>query len=344
MKLKTKRSSKTFRGSASRVKKSEYFPAGKFSAVVRLVKSKKSFLLTTHLNPDGDGLGAESALYLALKKLGKKVQVVNHDPLPKRFRYLGFAQAYQTSDRIPAHEVCFVLDAGNFGRIRDNVKREEFRTLVNIDHHFSNDLYGDLNLVLPKAAATGEIVYYLIKALKIAVTKEIAESVYTSLVTDTGGFRYSNTTPEVLRLAAELVDAGADAQKVSEQIFAGISKEAMELVRVSLGTIQVYGDGRIASMTLTQSDLLKTGASDEDTENLINWVRKLDTVKIAIFLKERPDGQIKLSLRSRSDINVSLIAGKFNGGGHAYAAGAVLPGPIEKALKEVLKFSQEALP
>lgn len=338
MKLKTKTVSPASRGETS-----GYFSPEKFSTVVRLIKSKKSFLLTTHVNPDGDGLGAESALYLALKKLGKKVRVVNHDALPKRYEYLGFHQAYQSSDSIPAHEVCFVLDAGSFGRIRDDVKRTEFGTLVNIDHHFSNDHYGDFNLVLPKAAATGEIVYYLIKALKIKISKEIAESVYTSLVTDTGGFRYSNTTPEVLRLAAELVDAGADAQKVSERIFAGISKEAMELVRVSLGKIRVYGDGRIASMTLSQADLAKTGAADEDTDNLINYVRKLDTVKIAIFLKERPDGQIKLSLRSRSNINVSLIAGKFNGGGHTYAAGAVLSGPMDKALEEVLRASQASL-
>ncbi len=340
MRLKTKPASKT---SASKSSRKNYFSPEKFAKVVRLIKSKKSFLLTTHVNPDGDGLGAESALYLALKKLGKKVQVVNHDLLPKRFEYLGFCQAYRASDSIPAHEVCFVLDAGGFGRIRDDVKREEFATLVNVDHHFSNDHYGDFNLVLPKAAATGEVVYYLIKALGVKINKEIAESVYTSLVTDTGGFRYSNTTPEVLRLAAELVDAGADAQKVSEQIFAGISKEAMELVRVSLGKIQIYADGSIASMTLTQADLRKSGASDEDTDNLINYVRKLDTVKVAIFLKERPDGQIKLSLRSRTDINVSLIAGKFNGGGHAYAAGAVMSGPMDQALQEVLQAAQEAL-
>jgi phosphoesterase RecJ-like protein len=214
---------------------------------------------------------------------------------------------------------------------------------VNIDHHFSNDRYGDYNLVLPAAAATGEIVYHLIKALKVKIDRGIAESVYTSLVTDTGGFRYSNTTPRILRLAAELVDIGADAALVSDQIFAGITKEAMDLVRISLGTVQIYGDGRIASMTLTQSDLVKSGATDEDTENLINYVRKLDTVRIAVFLKERPDGQVKLSLRSRSDINVANIANKFGGGGHAYAAGAVLAGPIDKALKTVLQACQAAL-
>lgn len=314
-----------------------------FARVARLVKAHKSFLITTHVNPDGDGLGAESALYLALKKMGKKVQVINHDPLPKKFEYLPFASACQSSDQIPPHEVCFVLDAGNFGRIREGVQRSEFGILVNIDHHFSNDHYGDYNLVLPKASATGEVVLQLIRALKVKVDQGIAESVYTSLVTDTGGFRYSNTTPAVLRLAAELVDAGARAQKVSDQIFAGYSSEAMELVRLALGTVRTSNGGKLATMTLTQADLKKSGAGEDDTENLINFVRKLEGVQIAVFLKERTDGKIKISLRSKTDLNVSDIAARWDGGGHAYAAGALLEGPMERALKDVISVCQEAL-
>lgn len=311
--------------------------------VVNLVKSHQSFLITTHVNPDGDGLGAESALFLALKKLGKKVQVVNHDPMPHRFGYLAMASACRAGDEIPSHEVCFVLDAGDFTRIREGVKREEFGILVNIDHHYSNNRYGDYNLVLPEAAATGEIVYRLIQALKVKVDKGIAEGVYTSIVTDTGRFRYPNTTPHIFRLAAELEEAGADISRVSEHIFGDISREALELNRLALATIQTYANGAIGSMCLTQGDFLKSGASDDDTENLINIVRNLDTIQIAVFLKERPDGQIKLSLRSKNGINVADIARNFKGGGHAYAAGAVLPGPIAKALQEVLKACQNAL-
>ena len=318
--------------------------ADSLEAVVKLVKSHKSFLVTTHVNPDGDGLGAESALFLALRKLGKKVRVVNHDPLPRRFGYLAFTPHYQSGDKLPDHEVCFVLDAGDFSRIREGVKRSEFSTLVNIDHHYSNDHYGDYNLVMPEAAATGEIVYRLIKALKVKVDAGIAQGVYTSIVTDTGRFRYSNTTPGIFRLAAELEEAGADVSAVSEHIFGDISKEAMELNRLALASVKTSQGGSIGSMTLTQGDFLKSGASDDDTENLINVVRNLDTVKIAVFLKERADGQIKLSLRSKDGINVADIAGRFKGGGHAYAAGALLSGPLEKALQEVLKACQEALP
>jgi phosphoesterase RecJ-like protein len=317
--------------------------ADPFKDVVKLIKAHQSFLITTHVNPDGDGLGAESALFLALRKLGKKVQVVNHDPLPKRFSYLAFTPHCQTSDNIPPHEVCFVLDAGDFTRIREGVRREEFGILVNIDHHYSNDHYGDFNLVMPQAAATGEVVYNLIKALKVRLDKGIAEGVYTSIVTDTGRFRYSNTTPHIFRLAAELEEAGADISHISEHIFGDISREAMELNRLALGTVQVSVDGAIGSMTLTRGDFLKSGASDDDTENLINVVRNLDTVKIAVFLKERPDGQVKLSLRSKNGINVAEVAKHFHGGGHAYASGAVLPGPLDRALQAVLKACQNAL-
>ncbi|HVZ79285.1 MAG TPA: bifunctional oligoribonuclease/PAP phosphatase NrnA [bacterium] len=314
-----------------------------FQKVVRLIKDHKSFLVTTHVNPDGDGLGAESALFAALTKMGKKVQVVNHDPLPHRFKYLAFTPHYQASDVIPPHEVCFVLDAGDFTRIREGVRREEFKTLVNIDHHYSNNKYGDYNLVFPDAAATGEVVYRLLRALKVKMDKPIAEGIFTSIVTDTGRFRYPNTTPHIFRLAAELEEAGADTSHVSEHIFGDITRQAMELTRLAMGTLKVHQDGLIGSMTLNQADFRSSGASDDDTENLINVVRNLDTVKIAIFLKERPDGLVKISLRSKNHVNVANVAKRFGGGGHAYAAGAVTEGPIQKALPAVIAACQDAL-
>ena len=310
--------------------------------VARLIRSKKTFVLTTHVNPDGDGLGAQSALYVALKRLGKKVHIVNHDPLPPRYFFLPFADSYRQSDKIPLHDVCVVMDAGDFTRIREGVRREEFKILVNIDHHYSNNYYGDYNLVMPKVAATGEVVYRLIQQLKVKIDKPITESIYVSLVTDTGGFRNSNTTPDALRLAAELMEKGADASEVNRKIFSGISKEAMELNRVSLGKIKLYDAGRIGTMTLSQSDLKKTGAVDDDTENLVNQIGKIDTVKISAFLKERTDGRVKLSLRSGNEkVNVANIAKHFQGGGHAYAAGAVLAGPLKTALENVLKVCKK---
>jgi hypothetical protein len=145
--------------------------------------------------------------------------------------------------------------------------------------------------------------------------KGIAESVYTSLSTDTGGFRYSNTTPQVLRLAAELMEAGADGAKISEKIFSGVSPEALEMVRIALASVEIHENGRIGTIQLSHRDLLASGATDEDSENLVNFVRKMEDVQIAAFLKERPDGKIKISLRSKTDANVAVVAKKFGGGG-----------------------------
>ncbi len=324
--------------------KSPQRTSNRIQDVARLIRSKKIFVLTTHVNPDGDGLGAQSALYVALKRLGKKVHVVNRDPLPPRYFFLPFAKAYRQSDKIPPHDVCVVMDAGDFTRIREGVRREEFNILINIDHHYSNNYYGDYNLVMPKVAATGEVVYHLIQQLKVKIDKPITESIYVSLVTDTGGFRNSNTTPDALRLAAELMEKGADGAEVNRKIFSGISKEAMELNRISLGKIKLYDAGRIGTMTLSQSDLKKTGAVDDDTENLVNQIGKIDTVKISAFLKERTDGRVKLSLRSGNEkVNVANIAKHFQGGGHAYAAGAVLAGPLKTALENVLKVCKKFL-
>jgi phosphoesterase RecJ-like protein len=197
---------------------------------------------------------------------------------------------------------------------------------------------------MPEAAATGEVVYRLIQKLKVKIDKAVAESIYVSVLTDTGGFRNSNTTPDALRLAAELMEKGADGAKVSRKVFSGISKEAMELNRVSLGKIRLHDAGQIGTMTLTRTDFKKTGATDDDAENLVNQIRKIDTVRIAAFLKERADGKIKLSLRSGDvKINVADIAHHFHGGGHTYAAGAVLHGSLKSALEKVLKACKKVL-
>ena len=307
------------------------------------IREKDDFLLITHVNPDGDGLGSQSALYLALKHLGKRVRVVNHDPLPRCYQWLPFHDVVEVSDVLPPHQVCIVLDVGEISRIRDGAQQGDFGPILNIDHHRSGSGYGALNWVDPEAAATGEMVYRLIQYLGVPVDKDIAESIYTAIITDTGGFRYANTTPQVLRMAAELMDCGADARKVCDRIFARVSHEAMELVRLSLSHIQTFQDGRIGVMTLTQKDFLSSGAMEEDTDGLVNHVRKLDSVEVAVFLKERPDGRVRLSMRSRNGLDVAVVALKFGGGGHRFSAGAILDGPLEEAVGRVVADISAAL-
>jgi phosphoesterase RecJ-like protein len=217
------------------------------------------------------------------------------------------------------------------------LRRDEFKLILNIDHHPSNTMFGDLNWVDPQAPAAGEMVYRLIKALGVQVDRDIAESVYTSLVTDTGGFKYTNTTPDTFRLAAELMEAGADVYRVCNRVFADVSMPALELLRLALAKLSTRENGLIGVLTLTQEDFKTSGAKEEDAENLVDFVRKLSGVEVAIFIKERPDGRLRLSLRSRNGLDVAALAAQFEGGGHKYASGAVLDGPMEQAVERVVE-------
>ncbi len=304
---------------------------------VQWLREKDDFILTTHMHPDGDGLGAQSALALALRKMGKRVRVVNHDPLPRCYEWLPYKEFVEVSDIIPPHAVCVVLDAADLSRVRDGCRREEFKLILNIDHHRSNTMFGDLNWVDPEAPAAGEMVYRLIKALGVQVDRDIAESVYTSLVTDTGAFKYTNTSPHAFRLAAELMEAGADVYKVCNRVFADVTLPALELLRLALAKLSTRENGLIGILTLTQKEFISSGAKDEDAENLVDFVRKISGVQVAVFIKERPDGRLRLSLRSRNGLDVSAVAAEFEGGGHQYASGAVLDGPMEKAVERVVE-------
>ncbi len=312
-------------------------------AIAKLLLKEDDFLVTTHVDPDGDGLGSQSAMVLALKKLGKKVISINHSALPRRYRFLPYASLYQTGDNIPKHRVCLTVDVGDFQRIRENARREEFGYLVNIDHHISNTLFGDLNWVEPQACATGEMVYRLLRAMPVTLDREILNSLYTAILADTGRFQYANTTAAVLRMAAEMEEAGADVRGVSQSLFASETEAALRVLRIGLGNLKTHLDGRIGTMTLSRAELKESGATEDDTENLINFVRKVDTVVVSFFLRERADGRLKLSLRSKNSIDVSKIAWMFGGGGHPYAAGAVLKGPMDQALQIVLEACQQAL-
>lgn len=312
--------------------------------VARLLREKDDILLTTHVDPDGDGLGTQCALYLALKKMGKRVQAVNASPFQRRYRFLPYASECRTLPEFPPHAVCVSLDAGDLQRIREGLRREELGIIVNIDHHASNTMFGDLNWVEPSACATGEMVYRLIRELPVEPDRDILDGLYLSLVADTGRFQYPNTTAAVLRLAAELVERGADLPGVSRRMFASESEAALRVLRIGLGNLRLYSAGRLGVMTLTRAELKESGATEDDTENLINFVRKVDGVEISVFLRERADGRFKLSLRSKGGADVSKIAIMFGGGGHPYAAGAVLKGPMEKAMPLVMEACLAALP
>jgi len=312
-------------------------------AIAREIRDSDDFLILSHVDPDGDALGSQSALTLALRKMGKKAAAAVNVPVPKRYRFLPFAGSCLVTEAPPPHRVCITLDVGDLRRLREDARREEYGRILNIDHHVSNTLFGDVNWVDPEACAAGEMVWGLLKTLGIEPDRDILDSIYASILADTGRFQYSNTTPRVFHLAAELAEAGADIHGVCRKIFSSESEAALRVLRAGLGNLKTHEGGRIGSVTLSWKEFREAGAAEDDTDNLINFVRKVETVEVALYLRERSDGVFKMSLRSRNGVDVSKIALSFGGGGHPYAAGALLEGPLEKALKKALDACRKAI-
>lgn len=309
----------------------------------KVLRERGRILLTTHVSPDGDGLGSQAALWLGLKALGKDARVHLAAPLPRAYRFLPHAGALTHGPEFPPHDVCVVLDCGDLARVKEGIRREELAFLVNVDHHASNKRYGDVNWVEPETASTGILVWRLLSEIGAPLDAATAESLYCSIANDTGNFRFSNTDAGVLALASELVRAGASPARVSENLFGNFTPAALKLLSLALSRLVLHEGGAISSLALTLSDFRASGAAESDTENLVDYARSVEGVQVAFFLKEREDGKVKLSLRSRGGLDVSKVAGLFGGGGHKAAAGAVLDGPLEEAHRRVLQACRELL-
>ena len=299
------------------------------------IKQSKKILLSTHINPDGDGIGSGLALVNKLTKMGKKVDFINRDPLPVIYKFLPASSLVKNSKKITGkYDLAIVLECPELernGNIVDYTRQA--KVTINIDHHLGNTMYGDLNIVDPTAAAVGEQLYRIMKELCWEIDRDVATCIYTAIVTDTGSFMYSNTTPEVHIIASELIKAGADPQYISSQVYAS-TEEAVKLLTQMLSKLKV--EGRIGYSYLTKKMFRDTGALESETDNFINSIRAIKTVETAMLFKETGPSSVKVSFRSKGTADVNLIARRFKGGGHKHAAGAVINLPIKSAMKTVL--------
>lgn len=334
----TKRATKS-RGSKGSSRSSEILR--KIKAVIR---SGRSFLVTTHFNPDGDALGSAVALALGLRRLGKKVTLYNTDPVPCSLRFLPLAS--QVVRELPAdrrYDAAFIVDCADLDRVgKDFSKQRGIGQKIVIDHHAKSGRAGDLNLIDRKAAASGIVVFRLLKSLGVPITREIATAIYCALITDTGNFRYSNTDASVLKLAHDLVSRGVDPWTVSRQIFENFPVERLKLLGMVLATLEVSEGGRIASIVLTRKMLEETGAAPDLAEEFINFPRSIDTVEVAVQFRELEDG-CKVSFRSKSRVDVASLAAAFGGGGHARAAGCTLKESLTEVKGKILDRVRAAL-
>lgn len=317
--------------------------------VKSVIRQNQSFLLTTHVFPDGDAIGPQRALAQVLRRMGKRVLCVNEHPTPKIYRFLDPAGTIKTYNeklraRIEKCDVAFVLDVGTLERLGEvgDVVRCAGMKAVCIDHHKTNSHFADVNVVDKSVAATGELIYGLVKSLRVPITPKVAAALFVAVATDTGWFRFSNTKARTLRVAADLVDKGANPDRLYRAVHETVEWPRMELMRLVLKTLGSEANGRIAHLCITEEMLHETGATHEDAEDFVDIPRALGSVQLIILFREIKGG-IKVSLRSKDGPAVDELARKHGGGGHAKAAGIVIKDSLKNAMHTVLTDAKKLI-
>src|ERR671934_2941688 len=310
------------------------------AAVADAIRNREQFLLTTHENPDGDALGSLLATKLAVDQLGKDAVMVLYGdaPLPGEYQFMPLAELRRRWPDDVSERTLVALDCANESRIADPEVLGRVPFAINIDHHHDNTRFGDLNLVVAEASSTGEIMRDVFRELGVELRPEIAEALYIALVTDTGRFQYTNTTPKALRLAAELVEAGANVHRIFQGVYETVQFAKLKLLARALERAQIYEGGRIVVSFLLRTDFHDVGAAEAYSEGIIDYLRAVEGADMAVLIREPPrEGgpTRRVSLRASVDeLDVSAIARKSGGGGHRQAAGF----SSEASIEEITEF------
>lgn len=317
--------------------------------IIKYIHGSNDFVVTSHVNPDGDNIGSTLSIYYFLKKINKNVYYVMNDDMPVNMQFLikdiNIINSSEFKELKIKGYTLIALDCGDKNRICvDDDIRDNCIKLINIDHHASNDSYGDFNYVVAEASSTCELVYNLLKRNEEiddfeTIDENIATALYTGLMTDTGKLTYSNTHPSSFDMAKELLLRGADTQKVVQSVFGSNPFNFYKLLGESLNTLEIF-DVKVAIMMVTQDMLKKYNIDFKDIDGIVPYARDIENVEIGILLKEKSNNEIKVSLRSKAYADVSKIAKVFGGGGHIRAAGCTINDSIKNAK---LKIIEEAL-
>jgi len=318
--------------------------------IINQLKRHQTFLLASHIHPDGDAIGSVLALGLALKAMGKKVQLFNPSPIPMVYRFLPSVQEIkQTLAPNARFDVALVLDCGDMDRIGvEAVAICKKSLVINIDHHITNTRFGDLQLIDVNACATAEILYHLIQKLPVQIDCAMATAIYTGILTDTGSFRFSNTNRSAFAICEKMIGLGADPYQVAQHVYGTYSLGRIKLLNLALDSLEISPNGKLSVMTLSQRMLRETGTQAEDIDGIINYARRIEDVKVAALIHElcdngaAPRGKTRyhVSLRSDSGVDVAKIAAQFGGGGHAEAAGFSIDTTLTDLKKQLMQLSE----
>ena len=303
------------------------------AAIIEVLRQGERFLVCSHSRPDGDAVGSMLATGMLLEQMGKRADLVTADRIPSIYRGLPEADGIRTALRVHGpYDAVILLEC-------DGLERAKLRGLepffhINIDHHATGRRFGHLNWIDRHAASVGEMVYRLVNKAGGRITPEMATCLYTTILTDTGGFCYGATRASTFALAQKLTEAGADPVRIAQEIYFSTATSKLLLLGSALSNLK--REGKLAWLWVTHQDMVRTCAAEEDCEGIVNYAICIAGVEAAVFLRELPEKGIRLSLRSKGKVNVSAIAAKLGGGGHENAAGVTLDGPISRALDEVL--------
>ena len=286
--------------------------------ITEFIKQNDGFTIISHVSPDGDTLGSSLALYLALGSMGKRASLRCHNEVPVSYSFLPYSGDYGEGE---VYKNVIAIDCADKGRLSSFAGLfDSAEHAINIDHHETNPEYGEYNLVVPNAAATGEIIFELVASLGVSLNKDIATCLYTAISTDTGNFTYSNTTKNCFKTCAELA-ALVDIATVTRMLYRTRSYSKTLLIKLFIERIQLHAEGKVAVAVISQQDLKSIGSNSSETENIIDYARDIESVEIAALILEVKEGEYKISLRSKQYADVSAIAVRYNGGGHQFAAG-----------------------
>ena len=308
-------------------------PKHPIEAVLKVLREGERFLVCSHSRPDGDAVGSVLAMGMLLEQMGKHADLFTADRVPQVYRKLPGADAMQTALRVHGpYDAAILLECDSYERTR--LRGLEQYPIVNIDHHASGREWGQVNWIDRDAASVGQLVHRLVKAAGAKVPPEMATCLYTTLLTDTGGFLFGTLRGSTFALAHELVEAGADPIKIAQNTY--FTTPMSKLLLLGTALTHLHREGRISWVWVTHEDMVRTCAAEEDCEGIVNYALSVADVEASVFLRELPEGRIRVSLRSKGKVNVAALAESKGGGGHENAAGCTLEGPVDRALQEIL--------
>lgn len=317
-----------------------------FDRFREFIDANDDFLVLSHVDPDGDALGSCLGLTWALHALGKRATIVSETPAPENLRFLpGFETIRLPSQATGPFGAVFVLDCSSLDRVGPGAAAlvPPGAPIACVDHHAGNDGFGDPRLVNLGACATAELVYDVLDAIGVPLTPEIASSLYAGIASDTGAFRYLNTTPRALRIAARLVERGADPAATAEALYARKSEASLRVLGLALASLESRAKGQVAALTISREMFDRARATPEDADGIVQYAKSLIGARVGILIQETAPGEVRVSFRSDGTVDVNRVAGRFGGGGHRNAAGARIAGALPTVRASILEALEQAV-